>query len=155
MVCNSCGRDIQNENANFCEYCGDSVKATNNYSYQSGTGNASAPIPGPIPPQSIGINQQEQPVKFSNWLGTYMIRFIPFVGSLVFFVMLIIWSIGHDVSESKKNWARAQLVYKLITFVIFTLFFLWIISVLTSDPVFMDTWNKEMQNYNNILNDYR
>ena len=52
MVCNSCGRDNQNENSNFCEYCGASlregvrpeVEPTTNYSYQNGTGYASAPV---------------------------------------------------------------------------------------------------------------
>jgi large-conductance mechanosensitive channel/ribosomal protein L37E len=155
MVCNSCGRDIQNENANFCEYCGDSLKSTNNYTNQNVPGDAPTSIPGPMQPQAALINHKEQPVSFSNWLGTYMIRFIPFVGSLVFFVMLIVWSIGRDVSESKKNWARAKLVYKLITFIIVAFFVFLIILVLNNDPEFMNMWNTEMQQYNDLLNDYR
>ena len=162
MVCNSCGRNILNESANFCEYCGASFREGNvhesehtyNYSYQNGPGNASAQVPPPLPMHIAGINKNENPVTFKNWLGTFMIRFIPFVGSLVLFVMLIIWSTGNNVSESKKNWAKAQLVYKLITFVIFILFLFYIISVLTSDPEFMDIWNKEMQQYNDIMNNY-
>lgn len=163
MVCNSCGRNTQNEKANFCDYCGASfrevggleVRPSYNYSHEHGTGNASAPMSSPMPSEAIRIKQDEKPVSFLDWLGTYLIRFIPFVGQLVFFVMLIIWSIGNNVSESKRNWARAKLVYSIVRFIILILFLFLIISVVAGDPEFMDIWNTEMNQYNDLLNNYR
>ncbi|TAH64638.1 MAG: zinc-ribbon domain-containing protein [Anaerolineaceae bacterium] len=161
MVCNSCGRSNQNESANFCEYCGASFREGNlhesettyNYSYQSGIGNASAQIHPPMQAQAIDISKNEKPVSFLNWLGTYAIMFIPFVGGIVLFVMLIVWSFGGNVAESKKNWARATLVFMIVMFIIVMIFVLMFIMML-KDPVFQDIFNQEMNQYNDIFKDF-
>lgn len=162
MACNSCGRNTRNDKANFCDYCGASfreldgneIKPSYSYSNGNGTGNASAPIPPPIPPEAIEVKQENKPVSFLDWLGTYMIRFIPFVGRVVFFVMLIIWSIGNNVSESKKNWARAKLVYSIIMILI-TVLFIFLFFLMLRDPEFQDIFNNEMNQYNELFNNYR
>lgn len=163
MVCNSCGRDNKNENANFCEYCGESFRESNvekiettyNYSNQSGTGNASAtPL---MASQAVGNGKNEKPVSFLNWLGTYAIMFIPFVGGIVFFVMLIIWSVSSNVPESKKNWARANLVFMVILIIIALIFVLMVFSMLKNplfQEIFQESFESEMERYNNLLNDF-
>ncbi len=167
MVCNSCGRDNQNQNANFCEYCGFSLRKgdvheseptpTNNYSYQSGTGNASVPTAPAVPAQAIEINGNKKQVSYLNWLGTYFIMLIPVVGWIVFLVMLIIWSTSSDTPESKKNWARATLTFMIIMIALILIFTLIIISLLRN-PVFQDifqkSFNEEMNRYNDIFRDF-
>lgn len=136
MICNTCGRPIRNEEANFCEYCGASLRGGSGYDFK----------PSPLPPvsETITINQ-EKPVSFLNWLGTYLIMFIPFVGSFVFFAMLIYWSVSHKVSESKKNWARANLVFMLIMFIM-----LMIIFSMVSPEQLMNMMFGDVSQYSNI-----
>lgn len=167
MICNSCGRDNQNENANFCEYCGASFREgdlhgseptpTNNYSYQSGTGNASAMTPPPMPAQTIEISDNKKPVSFLNWLGTYFIMLIPFVGGIVFFVMLIVWSVSSNTPESKKNWARATLAFMVIMIILTLLLVIMFFSLLRNpvfQGVFQDSFNSEMERYNDIFRNF-
>ena len=47
---------------------------------------------------------------FGDWMLTLFLMAIPIVG----FILLIIWSAGNSASESKRNWARAQLVWLII-----------------------------------------
>jgi len=110
MICNTCGRVIKNEEANFCEYCGASVRGRNGFDMSS----------SPIPPvtDAVTVDHKEKPVSFLNWLGTCLLVFIPYVGSFLFLIMLFVWAFGHNVPESKKNWARANLVIMLILLVI-------------------------------------
>ncbi|HHT88872.1 MAG TPA: zinc ribbon domain-containing protein [Clostridiales bacterium] len=156
MVCNSCGRNINNENANFCEYCGASVREGSNY-YQSEPQNASAQVPPHTPMQAIEVGNNEKPVSFLNWLGTHFIKLIPFVGGLVYFVMLLIWSFDSNTAESKRNWARAKLVYMLVMFLIAMVFVIMIIMMF-NDPVFKETFwesfNKEMELYEDLYKNY-
>lgn len=65
-------------------------------------------------PQSAINNQQEKPISFLNWLGTMLLPYIPFIGSITYLVMLFVWAFGRDSNPSKKNWARARLVVTLI-----------------------------------------
>ncbi|MDD4113205.1 MAG: hypothetical protein PHC56_09285 [Herbinix sp.] len=167
MVCNSCGRDNQNQNANFCEYCGASFREgdvheseptpTNNYSYQSGTGNASVPTAPAVPAQAIEIKDNKKPVSYINWLGTYFIMLIPFVGWLVFLVMLIVWSTSSNTPESKKNWARATLTFAIIMIVLILILVLMFLSLIR-DPIFQDifenSFNEEMNRYNDLFKDF-
>ncbi|NLO08700.1 MAG: zinc ribbon domain-containing protein [Clostridiales bacterium] len=167
MICNSCGRDNQNQNANFCEYCGASLRegnvhvheteTTNNYSYQSGTGNASAEAPPPMSVQAIEINDNKKPVSYLNWLGTYFIMLIPFVGGIVFFVMLIVWATSSNTPESKKNWARATLTFMIIMLVLALILVLIFASLLRNpvfQDIFQDSFNSEFKRYNDIFRDF-
>lgn len=159
MVCNSCGREDLSEN-NFCGYCGASLRNDNihepeqtyNNFYKNEQGMTSAQLTLPKHPQAIDANTNNKPVSFLNWLGTYGIMFIPFVGGLVFFVMLIVWSFGNNVAESKKNWARATLVFSIIMFLLAMVFIAMFIMLLR-DPTFKELFYQEMELYNELYND--
>lgn len=161
MVCNTCGRHIQNEEANFCEYCGTSfrngnineIKPPSNYTYSSETGNTSAPRQ-PHAPEAINVNQNEKNVSLLDWLGSYLIMFIPVVGGIVFFVMLLIWSFSKNISTSKKNWARATLVFYIITIILFIILLVLYIPLLDS-TMFQDLLNADANEISNILQEYR
>ena len=48
-------------------------------------------------------------VKPSGYILRYLINLIPFVGPIVYFIMLFIWSADTTKEESFRNWAKAQL----------------------------------------------
>lgn len=161
MVCNTCGRHKQNEEANFCEYCGASfrgdnghdIEPANNYNSQYGTGNTSIPTPPPMP-EAINVNQKEKTVSMLEWLGTYLIMFIPLVGGIVFFVMLLIWSFSNTIPTSKKNWARATLIFYVIMIIILIVLLAFYIPALDSS-MFNNMLNIETKELTNILREYR
>lgn len=146
MICHTCGRQIQNKEANFCEYCGASFRERKGYEVDplyDGSSIASAPLPPPMP-QAAMVNKKEKPVSFLDWLGTYLIMFIPLVGSIIFIIMMFVWSFGRNVSESKKNWAKATLLMTLIMFIILTIFF--------SNQGFMQILNSEIAKIDELIN---
>lgn len=155
MVCKACGRSTDNENANFCEYCGSSFKdeSTINMNgegeynqsqydqplneqsqyYQSQDGSEQQPYgeqpyyyqqPYGQPPYQYEEqeNSRNKPMTFGNWMATLAITlllpFVPLVGWIASLVMMCIWAFSKDTNESKKNWARASLIFGAILFVI-------------------------------------
>lgn len=115
MVCNACGRNTNNEAANYCEYCGTSyrdnmfLKQEENKTYvtqQDGH-------------QDTNEKSDEKPISFVNWMGTMLLPLIPFVGPLIYIVMLFVWSFSSDAPKSKKNWARATLIITVIVIILF------------------------------------
>lgn len=160
MICNTCGRNTQNEEANFCEYCGSSFRDHNKqeessayHQYSNPEINQAYKVP-PMPPV-IPAEQKEKPVSFLNWLGTYGIMLIPFFGSLAFFVMLFVWSFGKNVPESKKNWARATLVFVIVMLVLLVFFMAYMLN----DPMFKDILSGNMseidQLYDELFNEIK
>ncbi len=116
MVCTNCGRQTQNEEANFCDYCGHSYREQVQAQIkiqpqiQSQTPFSGNPL---LPKQVTAVREEgmEKPISFLSWLGTYGMFFIPLIGTILFTVMLFVWSFGNNVSETKKNWARATLIF--------------------------------------------
>lgn len=119
MVCQACGRSTQNENANYCDYCGTSYRENKNVIYENvEKENVKAnEIQGNV------ITQDEKTTSFKNWLGSMLLPFIPGVGILIYIVMLFVWAFSAETPKSKKNWARASLVVGVIGF-IFIVYFL-------------------------------
>jgi ribosomal protein L37E len=177
MVCNNCGRNTQNEEANFCEYCGSSYRergtfhATMHNQLQSqrndqASGQMSGPIPGQVPnsmsmqmpnimtgQRSIESVKAEKPITFLNWLGVYGILigslFIPFIGFLIPIVMLFVWSFNSSTPVSKRNWARVNLI--VIAF--FIIFYIIIFMAFMRTPMFQQILNGtfDMNSYFNNL----
>ncbi|MBH1941694.1 hypothetical protein I5677_12400 [Mobilitalea sibirica] len=127
MVCNACGRLTQNEEANYCEYCGNSFREHINVAVK------------PEPPKYITAitENTDKPVPFLNWLGTYALLFIPYIGGFAFVGLLIFWSLSGSTPQSKKNWARATLIFTIISFIILIIAFMSFFS----NPAFMDYMN--------------
>lgn len=167
MRCNVCGRQTVNEEANFCEYCGSSFREHMQQqpmnqmpAYNQGNpfeqGNPYNAGSGPIPNGMPGANQQinpnqvqqpERPTSFLDWLGTYGIMLIPCVGWLVFLVMLFIWGFGNNASASKKNWARATLVFAGVILVLVIAYLAMVM------PMYMDIY-QQMMNGTFDMNSY-
>ena len=61
------------------------------------------------PPQQMHI-PTDAVTGTGEWMLTLFLVAIPIVG----FIMLLIWSFGSNTAPSKKNWARATLIWTLI-----------------------------------------
>jgi hypothetical protein len=157
MKCNTCGRQTLNEEANFCEYCGSSFRENNVAAINSDPGmksylynEAQKPFTNPHLQSTVNPSdsaEAEKPVTFLNWLGTYGLLFIPFVGGLLFIVMLLIWSFGGNVPASKKSWARATLIFAAVMIIFFVVY----VIVIMSTPMFQDMMNGTFD-YNSFYN---
>jgi uncharacterized membrane-anchored protein len=62
-------------------------------------------------------------VTIGDWIITFILSGLPVIG----FIMIIVWAFGSDAPQSKKNWAKAQLVIMLIGLVL-TIIFITIIA---------------------------
>ncbi len=72
---------------------------------------------------NTGFNSNYKPMSIGDWLITFIIQAIPFVG----IIMLFVWAFGDSTHPSKKSWAQASLIMALIVIVLMIIFFaaLW------------------------------
>ncbi|MBQ7036072.1 MAG: hypothetical protein IJN74_01095 [Clostridia bacterium] len=73
-----------------------------------------------------------------GWIGRSLIPMIPFVGGLIYFIMLFIWAGDKSKEVSFNNWAKAQLVVMLIGVVLAILFIVIIASAFGSIPQMLE-----------------
>ena len=59
-----------------------------------------------------------KPVSVGNWMLTYLLMCIP----LVNIVMLFVWAFSGSTPVSKANWAKASLIWVLISIVLWFVF---------------------------------
>ncbi len=164
MKCNVCGRQSQNETANFCEYCGSSFREHMQAPFHNPHQEQGSPYgngPTPMMHQQNGMAQNAPNVidkdstSFLNWIGTYGILFIPVVGWLVFIIMLFVWAFSSNTPVSKKNWARATLIFVGIMLIIFIVLFILIYL-----PIYQQIYQQMMDgtfdynSYNSFLEQY-
>lgn len=106
MYCINCGKDLP-DGARVCPECGTPQ-----------SGNAAQPAP-PVHP-AYAEKTEEPPVSVGDWMITTLLTAIPLVG----FIMLFVWGFGGNVNTSKKNWARAALIWMAISVGLVLLFWL-------------------------------
>lgn len=154
MKCNTCGRLSQNEEANFCDYCGASfreqahlqTKTTPQEPVFGGpamTRTMPLQMPGAMGKVSEPVNI-EKPVSFMNWLATYSLLFVPFFGWIAFIILLCIWAFDGRTPASKKTWARATLIVAGIVIILV----IGYLIILFSSPMFQQMINGTFD-YNN------
>jgi len=117
MKCESCGRVSPEEEANYCFYCGNSFRENVNIEMLLNQKQEE--------PQFEQVNEEtgrkaniDKPITFLNWLLTLGTPFIPFIGPYVFVGLCIYWGFASDVQETRKNWARATLIFLIISFIL-------------------------------------
>ncbi len=64
-------------------------------------------------------NGTYKPVTIGEWMITYLLLSIPVVNIILIFV----WAFGNNTPVSKANWAKALLIWFLISIVIYVLLF--------------------------------
>lgn len=144
MECKVCGRHVDNEDANFCENCGNSFRENyqnndnnaykqqnNNYNQENTTYNQRNTNSQYSYGQESNTNNQyntsdqyEKPISFGQWmliLGLpYLLMLIPvpFAGTIIYFVILLVWAFSNNTQPSKKNYAKANLLITVIVTVL-------------------------------------
>ena len=107
-ICNNCSATLEDHVA-FCPNCGNNL--TN-----------------PVYPQ----DSSKESISVGGWIGRSLIPCIPLVGSIVYLIMLFIWSGDQTKEDTFRNWAKAQLIVMAIVLV------LVIIGVILCVTVFSD-----------------
>lgn len=181
MVCKTCGRSTQNEDANFCEYCGSPFKehltpaytVMPQYNPQVQTyGQMNGPMGGTMGSSmngmtggamggqmngsmndtmnqsgSMGQTNADKPISFLNWLGSYALLLIPYVGWLAFITLLFVWAFSKSTPPSKKNWARVNLIFAAVLIIIVVVY----LVIILNSSMFQDMMNGTF-NYNDYYN---
>lgn len=128
MVCKNCGAECNN-NEKYCSICGallENEAQDVNYGYSSNMNNNQEPYSYQAQQQQYYYQQHvEQPnnsvdehMTVGGWLGRLCINLIPFVGPLIYFIMLFVWAFGYNPKKSLKTFAQAQLILMAIGAVI-------------------------------------
>ncbi len=63
------------------------------------------------------INTKES-ISVGGWIGRSLIPYIPIVGSIVYLIMLFIWSGDKKKEDTFRNWAKAQLIIMAVGLVL-------------------------------------
>lgn len=115
-VCQACHASYDDSLA-LCPYCG-TIPQANYPAYPAYT------------PQ-----ETKEPVSIGGWIGRSLIPYIPFVGGIIYLIMLFIWTGDTKKEDTFRNWAKAQLIVMAVVIV------LTIIIVVAFGSVFTDLLN--------------
>lgn len=134
-ICPNCNANVE-DGMTFCPNCGAPQEMNSSQDYSANMQpdinpavQAGTPVAGPVyqstpyyDQQMYGMQMMDQEVSLGDWVLSTFLSWIPLVG----FIMLIIWAASSDTKPSKKNWARARLIWMgvayVLSFLIFTLF---------------------------------
>jgi hypothetical protein len=99
-------------------------------------------------PIYMGQENTDKPISFLNWLGTYALLLIPYAGWLAFITLLFVWAFSKNTPVSKKNWARANLIFTAVTIIIIVVYLI----ILLNSSMFQNILNGTFD-YNSYYND--
>lgn len=119
MYCKQCGRYLD-DGVTQCPSCGATTDGGNAAQPQYTAVNYSAP--------QMEQPRTEPPVTLGQWLITMLLTCIPFVG----FILLFVWAFSSGTNTSKKNWARASLIFALIVIVIYIIAIVAFVAIAAS-----------------------
>lgn len=122
MYCKRCGSYLD-ERASKCPVCGEAVYREDER-YANTQAQAIDDSAQPQWRQTQSYNnealQTERPVKVTEWMLTMIISGIPIIN----IIMLFVWAFGSRVPTSKRNWARAILIFGAITVTLYVVAFI-------------------------------
>ncbi len=96
----------------YCQNCGAQIEDDRIY-----CPNCGAQTNMPVNPYAVNTPKPE-PVSIGGFIGRSLIPLIPFVGGIVYIIMLFIWGGDTTKEESFRNWAKAQLIMMAIGIVL-------------------------------------
>lgn len=76
-------------------------------------------------------SRQYSPMTVGNWLLTFVILALPFIG----FIMQLVWAFSEETHPSKKTFCQASLILLLIAMVLGGVFFA-LFMVFAAKPTF-------------------
>lgn len=113
MICPNCHAEVDNDKK-FCPNCGAAMTAN------------TPPPPPPVNPQPYQqpyqqpqYNQQGcEPLSTGQFVLMDFLAAIPLVGLILYFV----WAFSSSENPNRRNWAKAKLIWLLISIVVSILF---------------------------------
>ena len=105
MKCAMCGREILNQDANYCDYCGTALRDA-----------AYREVRTEQPVKSTEAPKED---RVSTWLflGVMGLMFVPLVGFFAHIGILLYWAFASNGTDSRKSFGRAILIYEAVTLV--------------------------------------
>jgi len=111
MQCKNCGREVAGENVNFCEYCGTPMGT-------EAPREEKTERPEVFVQPAMSMPRVEAPraerVPTSTFLGIMFLPLIPFVGGILYLIYMFYWAFSSSITDSRKSYARANLIYAAI-----------------------------------------
>lgn len=87
-----------------------------------------------------------RPVSIPAWVGRQFISWIPFVGGIVYLIMLIVWACSDKFELTSKNWAIATIIVTVIKIIISALIMVGLIALMVQ-AVNNPEFRNEFQNF--------
>ena len=118
--CKVCGRKNPLEDANFCYYCGASLKE-----------GAAPVIEKPLESEAAkapaeDLTRAKRPFAVKHWLGLFLCLLIPLYGWIAFLVIALISAFGANATDERRAFAKAFLIFIVILVVFSYLAMLYI-----------------------------
>ncbi len=92
----------------ICKFCGAEMEETGSFCPNCGKNNADPVFNNVI---NVSSPNLEEPVSTSDWILTIILSYIPVIG----FILLVFWAFAAK-KTSKKNFAKANLIFMIIAF---------------------------------------
>lgn len=143
-VCSVCGRKNPIEGANFCYYCGASLRE--NGVAQEDVKPEAESAQNAAPQASEGttdVTRVKRPFTTLHWLGLLLLLLIPPYGWIAFLVIALISAFGANATDERRAFAKAFLIFAVIAIVLVSI-------VIYSNPELMDQY---MEQYNKMLSE--
>ena len=118
--CKVCGRRNPLADANFCYYCGASLK-----------GDAVPAAVQPVEREPEPVTEEDptrvqKPFTVKHWLGLFLCLLVPLYGWIAFLVIALISAFGANATEERRSFAKAFLIFLVIATVVTALGMLYI-----------------------------
>ena len=118
--CKVCGRRNPLADANFCYYCGASLKG-------DAVPAAVQPVERePEPVTAEDPTRVQKPFTVKHWLGLFRCLLVPLYGWIAFLVIALISAFGANATEERRSFAKAFLIFLVIATVVTALGMLYI-----------------------------
>ncbi len=118
--CKVCGRKNPLADANFCYYCGASLKG-------DAVPAAVQPVERePEPVTAEDPTRVQKPFTVKHWLGLFLCLLVPLYGWIAFLVIALISAFGANATEERRSFAKAFLIFLVIATVVTALGMLYI-----------------------------
>lgn len=118
--CKVCGRRNPLADANFCYYCGASLKG-------DVVPAAVQPVERePEPVTAEDPTRVQKPFTVKHWLGLFLCLLVPLYGWIAFLVIALISAFGANATEERRSFAKAFLIFLVIATVVTALGMLYI-----------------------------
>ncbi len=83
-------------------------------------------------------NTNNEPVSVLEWM-VMLVNIIPFVGQLIYFIIMLVWAFSDTTKPSKKTFAKATLIIYLISIAVFVaVFFILVVGGIGLSVLYRD-----------------